>query len=326
MKRYFFNKKNIKIKNTDKKNNSMDFFIRNNPILIILIICIIIILECLYISYTIFSKHIRPIQAKEIIKNDFAVADILAFNDYFYIINANTNLIQKFDIETMQIIDKFELVDNPVGIVETSNGNLAVLGRKQNNSLLIIYDYKNKSAVKEVIVDLPGLASGIVIDAEDILYIIDGFNKKVVKYNLSCEKIGEFYLKYKNNKNKFLRFSKVVVKRDILYIFDEQRFVTLYDKYGQIKNQWCANEIRKPSILCDIAVDDSNNIYISGDNENRVFIYDQNGKLKAFFFEDKSRKNRMSRPGALAVNNKYIFINASFGLYQKLLLLEKIFK
>jgi DNA-binding beta-propeller fold protein YncE len=114
------------------------------------------------------------------------------------------------------------------------------------------------------------------------IYVLDVDNNKIMIFGMDGKYLRDF--------PRFVRPSELVIKGDTFYILDvAAHCVIISDNKGNVKKTF-GSKGSKPGQLYypnGILVDTSNQIWVADTNNNRVQVFDQNGKLVKAYSQEQ---------------------------------------
>lgn len=153
---------------------------------------------------------------------------------------------------------------------------------------------------------------GINADSKGILYIADLRNGMVSKFDKDGRYLGLFGEKSPSD-NVFSAPAGLAVKNDIVYITDvKQNSLKIFDLQGKLIKQIGAPGINSGQFFAPnaVTVDDYGNIYVSDSGNQRIQIFDKNGKFDGIIKGSSGSYGKADfvNPRGIAVDGNTIYV------------------
>jgi len=155
--------------------------------------------------------------------------------------------------------------------------------------------------------------SGVIVDRDNYLYIIDTSTKKVKKYSPEGKFISTFGKTGKEFRKLKIPGGIAIDSRGNIYVTDAKTHgVLLFSATGRYRTKW---GIRMGSGNADfntplgIVADSSDNIYVVDSRNNRIKKYSSNGRMQKAWGKQGSSDGDFIYPKGIAVNkNNEVFV------------------
>ena len=233
-----------------------------------------------------------------------------------YVADTGNNRIQQFNKsgEFLKQIGGFgwekEQFDQPVEIC-AKNG-LDVLVADYNNERIERYDkylnYISSYYADESLSDdlLFGFPRGVSISNHGELFLVDGENYRILKINSFGEpelSFGDF----RWGDGQLERPCQIeVTDHDIVYVCDEAtNRIAVYDYYGNYTGEIGREILKNPhGITCDAA----GRVWCADTGNNRIMVFDSNGKTVLTFGGKGDRLGAFYLPADIAVSRNRVYV------------------
>ncbi len=208
---------------------------------------------------------------------------------------------EKYDAKTFP----FQLI-GPYGIAIDSKGLVYVADQKVGAVFIFNTDTRDVQLIRNGYEARFGLINGLAIDDDDRLFVSDGKLHRVLVFNSKHEVVNQIDKEIVDpvglaidSENRFLYV--VDTQQDQVIVFDADT-MKLIRKMGTTgKNHWLTTpgDFGAPS---NVALDKDRNVYVTDTMNNRVEIFDADGKYIGMFGQHGDGPGYLARPKGIAID------------------------
>jgi len=199
----------------------------------------------------------------------------------------------------------FQLI-GPYGIAVDSKGLVYVADQRVGAIFIFNTETRDVQLIKNGSDAKFGLVNGLAIDDSDRLFVSDGKLHRVLVFNPKHEVEGVIDGTLVDpvgmaidNENRFLYVADTQQDQVLVYDADSLKLLRRIGTGG--KNHWLTTpgDFSAPS---NVAVDKDGNLYVTDTMNNRVEIYDADGKFISWFGKHGDGPGYFARPKGIAVD------------------------
>jgi DNA-binding beta-propeller fold protein YncE len=209
---------------------------------------------------------------------------------------------ESFDVKTFP----FQLI-GPYGIAIDSKNLVYVADQKVGAVFIFNTDTRDVQLIRNGYEAHFGLINGLAIDDDDRLFVSDGKLHRVLVFNSKHEVVGQITENLVDpvglaidSENRFLYVADTQQDQVIVFDADTLKLIRKIGTGG--KNHWLTTpgDFSAPS---NVALDKDRNVYVTDTMNNRVEIFDADGKYIGMFGKHGDGPGYFARPKGIAIDS-----------------------
>lgn len=151
---------------------------------------------------------------------------------------------------------------------------------------------------------------GLTIDAEGNLYIAQSATKEIPRhrisvYNVCFKWVHDIYIEGFEGAESFVPYRLAVDKKRNIYAASSYfPGIVIFSNNGKLLEILSVEDEERKVKLTNVVLDETGRIYIVSEEEGHIYVYDENRKFLFKFGEKGGSTCKLSRPQAVAVDNR----------------------
>ncbi|MEI7542773.1 MAG: hypothetical protein WCJ94_05930 [bacterium] len=219
--------------------------------------------------------------------------------DSLFGVDPNRGQVIQFNKESGQMIHVYN-VETPI--------NNCIVDLEMNINILdkigIVHRFNKNLKLKDTITLKSGTTSRwMEVDSKGNIFVVDGKDNSIHKYGPDFKEILSIDAVNKS-KYKFVDIDKIYAgPNDDIYCLvgmaSGQHGVAIFSNDGLFKKVWPLRNIKKWSNYQTLAITPEGNVYFNVSDENKINVYDNNGKMLSSFDSCKDNSCVITYPCAV---------------------------
>jgi DNA-binding beta-propeller fold protein YncE len=151
---------------------------------------------------------------------------------------------------------------------------------------------------------------GLTVDAAGNLYVAESATKdnprnKISVFNACLKWVRDIYLEGFEGAETFVPYRMALDKKGNLYVASSYfPGILILNSEGRLLQVFPVEDEGKKVNVNNVTVDEAGRIYIVSEEEGHIYVYDENRKFLFRFGEKGGSSGKLSRPMAVAIDNR----------------------
>ncbi|MCE5300504.1 MAG: NHL repeat-containing protein, partial [Spirochaetia bacterium] len=236
--------------------------------------------------------------------SNYPVNAIIPSGQNLYLLQKTIDRCTIAKTDTGEVEKEFS-VKNALSGAALSDGSAAILC----DNPMRIEVYNRGKLMKKMVLEHTCVPNSLAADRDGNFYVSDTKLARIIKISNDGREMLNIELTEKDGALNWGGCLAVDGGENI-YICDNYGNFTVFNKEGRRTAGWKAELAGKLNYYRMFVIGPDNNIYIMDRDNHRILVYTTGGKYLGRFTQGSNRKNRMYYPGAIASDDRYIYVYA----------------